>query len=165
MPTASRIYAPFTHHSVHFFEYASYVKRRNDKIVKAAARSNAIVSSLFPSNIRDRLFKAEDDKKKDQNWKNAPKSGLKGYLRDDGDVNGKSDHLSDSKPLADLFPETTIMVSTGLNVIVKLPRAAHFLTFNFSFMSVCRYRGLHSMEFRPRAHASVCSSRDTLRCF
>jgi hypothetical protein len=92
---------------------SSFVKRRNDKVIQAAARSNAIVSSLFPSNIRDRLFKAEDDKAKDLQWK-VPKGGLKSYLRDDGDgATGISDNksINTSKPLADLFPETTIMVS------------------------------------------------------
>jgi hypothetical protein len=82
------------------------VKRRNDKVIQAAARSNAIVSSLFPSNIRDRLFKAEDERNENQ----LPKTGLKSYLRDDGDLKGRGKSIIDSKPLADLFPETTIMV-------------------------------------------------------
>jgi hypothetical protein len=93
-----------------FFAYDSYVKRRNDKVIQAAARSNAIVSSLFPSNIRDRLYKDEDRKLKDNKW-SAPKTGLKSYLRDDSDLNGNEGLTNDSKPLADLFPETTIMVS------------------------------------------------------
>jgi hypothetical protein len=80
--------------------FSSFVKRRND-----------IVSSLFPSNIRDRLFRAEDEK--DKQWK-VPKGGLKSYLRDDGGgdaASGIADNksITSSKPLADLFPETTIM--------------------------------------------------------
>ena len=39
-----------------FFGYDRIVDRRNDKVVDAAARSSAIVSSLFPSNVRDRLY-------------------------------------------------------------------------------------------------------------
>lgn len=36
-----------------FCVYDRFVRRRNEKVVNAAARSNAILSSLFPSQVRD----------------------------------------------------------------------------------------------------------------
>jgi hypothetical protein len=39
-----------------FLAYDWFVQRRNQKVVGAAARSNAILSSLFPKNVRDHLF-------------------------------------------------------------------------------------------------------------
>jgi hypothetical protein len=33
-----------------------FVQRRNQMVVGAAARANAILSTLFPKNVRDRLF-------------------------------------------------------------------------------------------------------------
>ena len=44
-----------------FFVYDRFVARRNDKVIDAAARSSTIVSSLFPSNVRDRLYAQADE--------------------------------------------------------------------------------------------------------
>ena len=41
---------------VTFFIYDRIVDRRNDKVVDAALRASNIVSSLFPSNVRDRIY-------------------------------------------------------------------------------------------------------------
>jgi hypothetical protein len=66
------------------------------------------VSSLFPSNVRDRLYKDLEDKE------NRHRAGdLRSYLLDGGDGDERMDRINDqysSKPLADLFPETTVMV-------------------------------------------------------
>lgn len=61
------------------------------------ARSNAMVSSMFPGKIRDRLFAADE------------KTKLKTFLKDDMDDSRNMVNEIDSKPIADLFPETTIM--------------------------------------------------------
>jgi class 3 adenylate cyclase len=85
-----------------FFIYDVLVQFRNEKIVYNAARSNAIVSSMFPEAIRDRLL---------QNSELSSKSNLKaGHLKSyllSGEGEG-IDNMS-SKPLADLFLETTVM--------------------------------------------------------
>jgi hypothetical protein len=79
-----------------FLMYDRFVRRRNNKIVSAAAKSNAIVSSLFPSNVRDRLFKED-----------GSKSRLKSFLN--GGEDGDESLALVSKPIADLFPDTTIL--------------------------------------------------------
>ena len=71
------------------------VQRRNEKIIVNAARSNAIVSSMFPETIRDRLL-----------FQHAMPS-QRGQLLLNGAAN-ESDNRS-TKPLADLFLETTVM--------------------------------------------------------
>ena len=81
-----------------FFIYDLLVQYRNEKIVVTAARSNAIVSSMFPDAIRDRLLQRNDAPSK--------RGHLKSYLLNGED--GGCDNLS-SKPLADLFLETTVM--------------------------------------------------------
>ena len=82
-----------------FFIYDILVQHRNEKIVLNAARSNAIVSSIFPDAIRDRLLQPDEISTKRKG------SGLKSYLlTGEGDIGNTS-----SKPLADLFLETTIM--------------------------------------------------------
>jgi class 3 adenylate cyclase len=59
--------------------------------VNAAARSSAIVSSLFPSNVRDRLMAQDHEADRER--------------RDARGVGG----IYKSKPIADLFPETTVL--------------------------------------------------------
>ena len=75
-----------------FLIYDNLVERRQNRVVIAAKRSDTIVRSLFPSNIRDRLYeqaKAREEKAKNQ--------------REEGET-GRRD-----EPIADLFPNTTIM--------------------------------------------------------
>lgn len=90
-----------------FFLYDRLVTNRNEKVVGAAARSNALVSSLFPSNVRDRLM-AEQEEEDERNQKQG--GTLKGYLTgEDLARNDADSDLFKTKPIADLFPETTIM--------------------------------------------------------
>lgn len=65
---------------------------------EVTARSNAIVNSMFPGDIRNRMF--ADDKTKLKSFLNGKDSDNEDPL-EDGEIT--------SKPIADLFPETTIM--------------------------------------------------------
>ena len=103
------VVALFVFVALAFFVYDRYVQQRNDKIVKAAARSNAIVASLFPSNVRDRLFANEDDKKEKKKGWLSPKSNLKEFLEDENADEEDPNNIYGGKPIADLFPETTIL--------------------------------------------------------
>ena len=95
-----------------FFIYDFIVQRRNSLVLQTAAKFNTIVSSLFPSNIRGRLFA---DKEKDYMEYTTAKSHLKNFLtKGDIDVDGDEDEDGDglilkTKPMADLFTDTTIM--------------------------------------------------------
>jgi len=73
-----------------FIIYDKLVYKRNEKMIGSAARSNAIVSSLFPGNIRDRLMAQGTDG-------DSESDGM-GQLVD-----------RSSKPLADFFLETTVL--------------------------------------------------------
>jgi class 3 adenylate cyclase len=94
--------------AVVFFIYDIFVHKRNEKLIASAAKSNAIVTSLFPDNIRERLIGQNDDTK-------ATKSPyhLKSVLLDGVDgkallqANGSGEKTM--KPLADLFLDTTVM--------------------------------------------------------
>jgi class 3 adenylate cyclase len=93
-----------------FFAYDYFVRQRNEKIVGAAARSGAIVSSLFPSNVRERLYAEQSEP--------SAKSQLKKFVDDSvalvaHDKSSEDDDddgfMYKSKPIADLFPETTVL--------------------------------------------------------
>eukprot|EP00934_Nitzschia_sp_Nitz4_P007269 Nitzschia sp. Nitz4//scaffold229_size32011//3230//7371//NITZ4_007915-RA/size32011-processed-gene-0.6-mRNA-1//1//CDS//3329542847//7259//frame0 len=86
-----------------FYTYDVFVQSRNDKLVNSAARSNAIVASLFPSNIHDRLLNVPQQPADIR--KKSSSLGLKGFMSGELGV----DDDTKSKPLADLFLECTIM--------------------------------------------------------
>jgi hypothetical protein len=111
-----------------FMVYDHLVQTRQREAMTDAARSDAIVQSLFPADIRDRLLKGNEagDKqgKSDKDTANellpaAPegqKFRLKTFLdEDETDPNStnkdasKAGAMKESKPIADLFPNTTVM--------------------------------------------------------
>uniref|UniRef100_A0A7S3P6B8 Phosphodiesterase n=1 Tax=Amphora coffeiformis TaxID=265554 RepID=A0A7S3P6B8_9STRA len=108
------------------------------ELIQAADQSLAVVSSLFPKNFQDRLLEKEKTKIKtekgtDDNMKNTSarellegsshsifnpkrgltrvKSSLTNFLHENSEHSESAglDFLSKTKPIADLFPETTIM--------------------------------------------------------
>jgi len=91
--------------AIAFLVYDFFVSKRNQKIVDTAARSNAIVASVFPATIRDRLLKENENRtgnvNKSRRLKNLMHDGL--MLDDD------EDDLAKSEPIADLFPEVTLL--------------------------------------------------------
>jgi class 3 adenylate cyclase len=103
-----------------FCIYDRFVARRNSKVVNAAARSNAIIHSLFPTQVRERLYAQEKEeaeaKPAADEERDAPKARLKTvmvsgeYMEDQiKQEECDDDFMYKSKPLADLYPETTIM--------------------------------------------------------
>ena len=118
--------------SIAFYMYDQHVHRRIVKVNTTAARSDALVSSLFPSNVRARLLAGRDEKNDDDtilgskdsyhhsssinnNKKSSrfkidhAKQTLKGFLAGETnhDTEMKDTDVYKSKPIADLFPETT----------------------------------------------------------
>ena len=112
-----------------FWAYDGLIERRQEKVIDAAARSDAIVRSLFPSNIRDRLYEQSMPAKKPdskETWRNAdaivneggiietPKNMLKSFISKSPEdqavqANNVSKDAGLSEPIADLIPQTTIM--------------------------------------------------------
>lgn len=133
-----------------FAIYDLFVQRRQSKIVDAALRSHAVVASLFPSNVRARLF---DDTTtggdatdvtplmaSTEHSKTAHIRTLRGFLND-----GDSDETLgyEGKPIADLckssFNEAEVDVSKNTHLsVLRSPRYNHI---------VCRHRWFHCMEF------------------
>jgi hypothetical protein len=103
-----------------FLVYDWAVQLRQNKVMKTATRTQAIVSSLFPKNVQERIFKdvEEQVKKEEKEGRfdrrfrgNRTKDQLKNFLRDGkGEEAGIQGPTSlKSKPIADLFPEATII--------------------------------------------------------
>jgi hypothetical protein len=101
-----------------FLAYDLLVQKRQAKVHSAAVKANAIVSSLFPAEIRERLFQhneGEGSKKKRGPDSGPNKFRLKNYLDTGGDSSDEAEKAApnvdiyDTKPIADLFPNATVM--------------------------------------------------------
>jgi class 3 adenylate cyclase len=109
-----------------FLAYDWFVQRHNQMVVGAAARANAILSTLFPKNVRDRLF--EERETEEREWEEkykidgqrnpllgvpGNKARLTSFLTESRNFIAKDkddeDFMYKSKPIADLYPETTIL--------------------------------------------------------
>jgi len=102
-----------------FFLYDFFVRRRQRLVMDRATRTGEIVSSLFPENVRERLYNSpaknqliriddEDHLDTDSTVKSSsnfrsPKASIKSFLS--ANENG----LLGSEPIADLFPDTTVV--------------------------------------------------------
>lgn len=116
LPTifASVVAGTFMIMALTFYMYDRNVRKRNKKVVNAATKTERVVASLFPSNIRDRLLAEEEDFERQQVERGA-RTRLKDFLAKDGggtsmvDMEETDDFMFKTRPIADLFPETTIM--------------------------------------------------------
>lgn len=96
-----------------FFVYDAFVRKKDTWLIKAAARSNKLVSSLFPSNVRDRVLpklREGDDDSVAMSVKSTHKN-LRAFMNG-GVINSEGDDedfMYKTKPIADLFPEATIV--------------------------------------------------------
>lgn len=97
--------------SLTFVGYDCLNEKRNRAVMENARQTNLIVSSLFPAIVRDRLFKNKDDGNEGQiirgdsrRYIATPRNMLRSYLDD-----GQKKDISKSKPIADLFPDTTVL--------------------------------------------------------
>jgi hypothetical protein len=83
----------FAFTSLIFVVYDWLVERRQNVLMTTAVQTSAIVSSLFPSSVRDRLFQTAESKQVDGST----------FV---------SNSLFDTRvagPIADLYPNTTVM--------------------------------------------------------
>ena len=109
-----------------FVAYDWFVRRRNDKVVGAAISSNVILSSLFPTSVKQRLVEERDEKEKGKQSKGKGKTFLSSTatrrtknskFMNDNDNSDEMYQAKSSKPIADLFPSTTIIF--GKQCLVK----------------------------------------------
>ena len=86
-----------------FLAYDGFVSKRNSKIVDAAAKSNAIILSLFPAHVRDKLMKTRD-------WGNMSKphnDDMEDFLGSDHSVVSGTFPAVASESIAELFPSAS----------------------------------------------------------
>jgi class 3 adenylate cyclase len=92
----------FVFTAILFLVYDRLVERRQVLILAKATQSTAIVSSLFPKQVRDRLMQTENDRKGGP-VALASNHRLKTFLTGDDKANDVG-----GQPIADLFPHCTV---------------------------------------------------------
>lgn len=116
-----------------FLGYDKLIERHQKNVISAAERSDAIVRSLFPANIRDKLYEKAKKKEEEKRQRrkqagsfNGSDSGsvgsgstgkgalivtnknkLKNFVSEGG--RGGFQNAFEDDPIADLFPHTTIL--------------------------------------------------------
>jgi len=84
--------------SLTFWLYDVVVRKRQEIVMVSAKQTNDIVTSLFPQNVRDRLFEQA------QQGLLPSKKQMHTFLE-----NGAAGNILTSEPIADLFPSATVM--------------------------------------------------------
>jgi hypothetical protein len=155
----------FVFTSIVFILYDKSVERRQTKVMKSAVRAETIVQSLFPAVVRDRIYPTEADTGggNNKNPKSAfkvanSKARIQTFLgsssRDDTDATDAGGDTFNSPPVADLFPECTVMftdiVGTCSTGSVHIPGCS-FLVGTLLTHFIARYQCLrvHVVVERP----------------
>jgi hypothetical protein len=103
----------FAFATVVFLLYDVYVQRRQTKVLEAAAKSAAIVHSLFPKNVTDRMMKDLEEKTKGKEtsstYRFSAKTQMKDFLQDGAEKSTNSVAVYATKPIADLFTACTVL--------------------------------------------------------
>jgi hypothetical protein len=149
-----------------FAVYDALVQRRQHKVLATAMQTTAIVKSLFPKEVANRLL-AEAE----QNWSSkkgstaAAKSQLKQFL-DSGDDSNMMGDTTKSKPIADFFPEVTIMFAdiVGFTSWSSMREPCQVFTlletiYN-EFDEIARRRRVFKVETIGDCYVAVCGLPD-----
>ena len=146
-----------------FITYDFWVERRQKVVMKTAVSTSALVSSLFPDVFIDRMLPTSDNTSSAAD--NQPKR-LTFFLND-----GKDDDfisLSEkgnarlSKPIADLFPETTVYFSdiAGFTAWSSVREPSHVFTLletlYGSFDKIAKQHGIFKVETVGDSYVAVC---------
>jgi class 3 adenylate cyclase len=134
--------------------------------MKSAVQSNAIVSSLFPSSVRDRLFPTDQASGNTKTKIETNKLRLKTFLSDTKGTQENSSNMNStrdesSSPIADLFPHCTVIFSdiAGFTAWSSVREPAQVFTLLESlygaFDSIAIKRGVFKVETIGDAYVAV----------
>jgi Adenylate and Guanylate cyclase catalytic domain len=104
----------FVFTAIMFLVYDRLVERRQNLVLMKAVQSSAIVSSLFPQNVADRLLQQNDvnvgESRNTFSSKHRLKSMLNGDIKSSDSFQiGHDNATFGSQPIADLFPNTSVL--------------------------------------------------------
>lgn len=151
-----------------FLVYDLMVEYRQRKLLRTAQRTDAIVASLFPKEVQERMLADAEEKAKEAKASNklfglAPKSQLQDFLKDGEAQRGaENSHSFTSKPIADLFPTTTVMFAdlVGFTAWSSTREPSHVFmlleTIFHEFDVIAKRRRVFKVETVGDCYVAVC---------
>ena len=110
------VLAIFVFTSLAFILFDCLVTRRQGRLLSTAQKQNAIVSSLYPTKIKDQLMEEAEEKLATSKGssRGGGKAGIRSFLSEEQGRNGNHgmnavDSRKKAKPIAERFPDVTIM--------------------------------------------------------
>ena len=117
-----------------FVLYDFFVQRRQNKVLTTAQQTTAIVTSLFPKNVVKKMLEVDNQKHtqvsgkdKLKNFFDSNDNGDSSKDAQKGTENGEAGGIFKTKPIADFFPETTIMFGDIVGKLTHFDRMVCFL--------------------------------------
>ena len=132
--------------------YDLAVERRQKLVMKNATRSSEIVSSLFPSKVRDQLYRADDQAGAESKEGHAFSSGVSKVPLPPVPLGGT---------IAEMYPETTVMFAdiagfTAWSSVRQPCQVFHLLeTLYGAFDQIAKYRGVFKVETIGDSYVAV----------
>jgi class 3 adenylate cyclase len=157
------VLAVFFFTSLAFFLFDWLVQQRQRNLATTAMKQNALVSSLFPKNIKQKLM---DEVGEETRRNTFGRAGIKTYL---GDARPNGDgkvQVGFSKPIADLFTDCTVMFAdiSGFTAwsSAREPSQVFALLEGIyrEFDSIARRRKVFKVEVVGDCYVAVCGLPD-----
>jgi hypothetical protein len=161
--------------SVVFLMYDCFVGQRQHKVNRVAVKSNAIVTSLFPAQVRDKLFEDKNETSARDRMSNpfkranaGPLPGGGEYAGSDNDdmmspfMKGGENYGEGSPPIADLFPSATVLFMDIAGFTswssAREPSQVFILleTIYHCFDKVAKHRRVFKVETIGDCYVAVC---------
>ena len=160
----------FAFTSLVFIAYDLLVAKRQEIVLKKAVQSAAVVSSLYPKQVRDRLFE-EDEKEKgkgtgNKQWHNNRAKDFNINANDDSDSMGRP-----KKAIAEYYEVSSFHILFSV-VCVEIACVAHGLLYCSSCAQntgqqylVCRHCRFHKMVRFEKSRRCLFTVGDSLPSF
>jgi Adenylate and Guanylate cyclase catalytic domain len=151
-----------------FVLYDFWVERRQRVVMKTAVTTTALVASLFPEVVRERIMPSGNENLPEET---IPQNRLESFLND----GNKNDDVFDpqnvgassatnlgKKPIADLFPDTSVFFAdiVGFTAWSSVREPAHVFSLleaiYATFDQVARRRGVFKVETIGDSYVAVC---------
>jgi hypothetical protein len=152
-----------------FVTYDLFVQRRQDKLLAAARQTDAIVSSLFPKGVQQRMMReaeeqADQEKQEKRNKKRfggVASNKMTDFLQEDDNQTINRGGM----PIADLFPEATVMFADVgvLDSHYFCSSVVGNISSIFVFVSKYLDRRIHCLELHEGTYPGVYFARNYLQ--
>jgi len=140
--------------SLLFIIYDVLVSRRQQKTLTSAIRTNQIVSSLFPAGVRERIL---EEQQKDEKG-----TDKKHWLAEDGLGVDNMEGVYATRPIADFFPDTTVMFADISGFTAWSSTREPFQVFTLletiygALDAIAKRRGVFKVETVGDCYVAVC---------